>query len=321
MRSIGFLISLKENEERRALIPEHICNIKNKNMLFFEKGYGEKLGYKDQDYINMGANIVDREEVLKKDVLCDPKIGDSDYLDNLLKGQILFGWIHAVQNKNITENILKNKCTAIAWEDMYEYGKHVFWKNNEIAGEASILHAYSLYKKMPYDTKVAILGKGNTGRGALNILKALGADVTVYDRKTEELFKHELHKYDVIVNTVLWDLDRLDHIIYREDLKRMKKGSMIIDISCDTNGGIETSKSTTIENPIYYEEDILHYVVDNIPSLYYKTVSKSLSEEVCKYIDLIVEEKEKTNKTLKQAIIISQGNIIDERINKFQNRV
>lgn len=133
---------------------------------------------------------------------------------------------------------------------MYEYGRHVFWKNNEIAGEASILHAYSLYKKMPYDTKVAILGKGNTGRGALNILKALGADVTVYDRKTEELFKQELHKYDVIVNTILWDIERTDHIVYKEDLKRMKKGSMIIDISCDANGGIETSKATTIEDPI-----------------------------------------------------------------------
>ncbi|WP_270646965.1 N(5)-(carboxyethyl)ornithine synthase [Paeniclostridium hominis] len=321
MRSVGFLVSSKENEYRRALTPEDIYKIKNKDMLFFEKGYGEKLGFEDRDYIKAGAKVVDREDLLKKDVLCDPKIGDAEYLEQLSTGQVLFGWIHAVQNKHITDKIVNSKCTAIAWEDMYEYGRHVFWKNNEIAGEASILHAYSLYKKMPYDTKVAILGKGNTGRGALNILKALGADVTVYDRKTEELFKHELHKYDVIVNTILWDIERIDHIVYKEDLKRMKKGSMIIDISCDANGGIETSKATTIEDPIYYEEGILHYVVDHTPSLYYKTVSKSLSEEVCKYIDLIIEEKEQTNNTLKQAIIISQGNIIDDRINKFQKRL
>ncbi|MRB78888.1 N(5)-(carboxyethyl)ornithine synthase, partial [Bacillus thuringiensis] len=87
-----------------------------------------------------------------------------------------------------------------AWEDMFESGRHVFWRNNEIAGEAAVLHAYNLYGKLPYETKVAILGRGNIGRGAYKTLVALGADVVMYDRRTEVLFQEELGKYDVLVN-------------------------------------------------------------------------------------------------------------------------
>lgn len=321
MKSIGFPISLKENEYRRALLPNDVLKIKNRDRLFFEYGYGEKLGFSDSEYISFGANMVSRSEVLCKDVICDPKIGDAEYLDNLKYRQTIFGWVHAVQNKEITDKILDKECTAIAWEDMFENGRHVFWRNNEIAGEAAILHAYSLYGKMPYDTEVAIIGKGNTGRGAYNILKSLGAKVVVYDRKTEKLFNKELYKYDVIVNTILWDTTRKDHIIYKDDLKRMKKDSMIIDISCDNNGGIETSIPTKIEDPIYYVDGVLHYVVDHTPSLYYKTVSKSLSEEISKYIDVIIEGAEDENKILSRAKIIKNGKIIDPRINEFQGRL
>ena len=98
----------------------------------------------------------------------------------------------------------------------------------------------------PYGKKVAVLGRGNTARGAIKMLNHLGADVMSYDRHTEVLFRKELGSYDVIVNAILWDTNRKDHIIYKYDLSRMKKDCMIIDISCDRNGGIETSIPTTI---------------------------------------------------------------------------
>jgi N5-(carboxyethyl)ornithine synthase len=109
----------------------------------------------------------------------------------------------------------------------------------------------------------------------------MGADVVVYDRHTEQLLSKELGEYDVIVNALLWDTKRTDHIIYREDLKRMKKGAMIIDVSCDRAGAIETSVPTTLENPTYVVDGITHYVVDHTPSLFYKTTSKCISEVVC----------------------------------------
>lgn len=320
VRSIGFLISPKENEKRRAMLPEDIAKLKNPNMLYFEKGYGEVLGIKDEEYLNVGANIENRKAILEKDVICDPKIGDGNYLEHLKEGQMIFGWVHAVQNRQVTDILVNNKLKAIAWEDMHEEGRHVFWRNNEIAGEAAVIHAYQLYGKLPYETKVAILGRGNTARGAYRILNGLGADITVYGRNMEELLRKEIGKYDVIVNCILWDTTRKDHIIYRKDLMKMKKNSLIIDVSCDAYKAIETSKITTFTNPIYYVDGIMHYVVDHTPSIFYKTASKDISGVLVKYLDYIVEGKENRDNVLSNAIIIENGDILDEKIIKYQHR-
>ena len=315
--TVGFPISHKENENRRALIPDDIKKIRNSNMLFFERSYGEGLGFSDDDYVAAGANIVSREEVLLKDIICDPKIGDADYLGQL-KNQTIFGWVHAVQNREITDTLINGSLTAYAWEDMFELNQHVFWRNNEIAGEAAIMHAFRCYGKMPYNTKVALLGRGNVANGALKILTLLGSEVFVYGRKTEELFKKKLHEYDVIVNAVLWDTNRTDHIISREDLSLMKKNSMIIDISCDRAGGIETSIPTTIEDPVYTVNGIQHYVVDHTPSLFFKTATESISEQVARFLDDIIEKN--ANTIIDNALIIEDGTIRDDRINTFQHR-
>lgn len=319
MKTVGFVISKKENEKRRALIPCDICHIKYKEYIYVESGYGDVLGYSDDDYKKAGVNVVSRNEVLGKDIICDPKVGDAEYLTELSEGQTIFGWIHAVQNRDITDKILSSGISAIAWEDMYYKGLHVFWRNNEIAGEAAIMHAFSLHGIFPYDAKVALLGTGNVARGALRILISLGAEVTQYNRKTEKLFVEELEKYDVIVNAILWDTKRTDHIIYKDDLLRMKKGSLIIDISCDRNGGVETSIPTTIENPIYYENGVAHYVVDHTPSIFFKTISKALSQICVSYVDQLVQDNFST--VLKDALIIDKGIILDSRIKEFQKRM
>lgn len=318
MKTIGFPISHKENENRRAAYPEDIVrNVKNASALYVESGYGEVLGYTDQDYINAGVNIATRGEVLAKDIICDPKIGDADYLESLHQ-QVIFGWVHAVQNRDITDKIISGELTAIAWEDMYKDGRHTFWRNNEIAGEAAIAHAYMIHGIFPYNTKVAVIGRGNTARGAIKTLNYMGAEVVAYDRRTEGLFRKELPLYDVVVNAVLWDTSRQDHIIYRDDLRRMKRGAMIIDISCDRAGGIETSIPTTIEEPSYVVDGVRHYVVDHTPSLFYKTTSKSLSEAVTPYLDSLIEQT--PDPVLTQATCIKDGEIIDRRIKDFQKR-
>lgn len=318
MKSIGFVISHKENEKRRALIPEDLGLIQNKKYVFVETGYGNELGFSDADYEREGAVVCSRADVLSKDIVCDPKIGDAEYLSELKPGQIAFGWIHAVQNRDITDKILNAGATAVAWEDMFYKGRHIFWRNNEIAGEAAIMHAYSLHGIFPYDTEVAIIGNGNVARGAYRILVSLGANVTQYNRRSEALFREEIGKYDVIVNAVLWDTKRTDHILYREDLSRMRRNALIIDISCDKNGGVETSVPTTIDNPIYYVDGVAHYVVDHTPSIFYKTISKSLSKSIVPYVDLLLTDN--YDDTLKNALAIKDGKIIDHRIIEFQNR-
>lgn len=310
MKSMGFMKSTKENEKRIALLPEDIVSIKNSEQLFFEKGYGEELGYTDADYIKQGANILPKEKVIIKDIICDPKIGDADYLLALREHQTIFGYIHAVQNRDLADLLVSKYITAIAWEEMCADGRHVFWRNNELAGEAAIMHAFTIYGKMPYDCKVAIIGNGNVARGASRILSSLGAEIVVYNRRMESLFINEIADYDVIVNCVLWDTDRQDHVIYYEDLKRMKKSAIIIDISCDKSGYIESSIPTTISDPVYYSEGILHYVSDHTPTILFRTASKVFSHEVAKYADDMIEDSNGNNETIKNATIIKDGVIV-----------
>ena len=315
---MGFPISHKENEYRRAIVPEHIKYIEHPDMLFFEKGYGKVIGVEDKEYENLGCHICSHHEVLQQDIICDPKVGDADYLNTLKTGQIIFGWVHATQNKDITDKLVAKDLTAYAWEKMYESGRHIFWRNNELAGEAAVMHAFQCYGRMPYEAKVAVIGRGNTARGAIKILNMLGANVMQYDRRTEGLLRKEIGEYDVIINCILWDVMRNDHIIFKEDLKRMKKNSMIIDVSCDKNGGIETSIPTTIEEPTYEVEGVLHYVVDHTPSLFYKTFTWDNSQVIYPYINQLVAEDIGT--VLKDSLIIDNGRIVDKEIIEFQKR-
>ena len=319
MKTVGFVISHKNNERRRTVLPCDIeKNIKNKSFLYFEKGYGEAIGISDEEYKKCGCNIVDRESALACDIIADVKLGDAEYLESIKDGKTLFGWAHAVQGIEFTSSVLKKKHTVIAWEEMYEDGRYILYRNREIAGESAILHAFRYSGKMPYDCKVAIIGNGQTAKGALRMLHGLGAQVDVYGRKFENLFKKKMFEYDVLVICVMWDTSRKDRIIYKEDLAKMKKGTLIIDVSCDHGLEIETSHPTTIDNPVYEVDGVVHYVVDNTPAMYPITVTNILSSELSKYIDELVEEN--YSDVVNKAIVIKEGDIIDVRIKEFQKR-
>lgn len=315
---MGFVISHKNQEKRRALLPGDIKNLKNAGNLFFETGYGESVGEPDEEYIQVGAHIVSREEALACEIITDVKLGDADYLDQLEEGKILCGWAHAVQGIEFTTKAIEKKFTVLAWEEIFENGRYIFYRNREVAGEAGILQAYLYCGKMPYDTRVAILGNGQTAKGAMRVLHGLGARVDVYGRKLENLFKQKMGEYDVLVNCVLWDTGREDRIIYREDLKKLKKGCMIIDISCDPNLEIETTHATTIDRPVYWVDGILHYAVDNTPAMFPYTVTKILSQGYSGYVDEIIEGI--CSQSLKNAVVIEKGHICDERIRQFREK-
>lgn len=321
MKTIGFIVSHKNNEKRRALLPDDIRkNVRNKKQLFFEQGYGESIGISDDEYRALGCHIVSREEALACDVITDVKLGDADYLDEVPANKILFGWAHAVQNINFTSIMLEKNHTVIAWEDIFEGGRYIFYRNREVAGEAAIMHAYRYCGKMPYDTKVAILGNGQTAKGALRILHGLGATVDVFNRRLEKLFREKMYDYDVLVNCVMWDTSRKDRIIYKEDLKKMRRGTMIIDISCDPYLEIETSYPSTIDNPVYEVDGVIHYTVDNTPAMFPITITKVLSDGISRYIDYIIEnECECYPASLKNAVVIENGHILDERIVQFRS--
>jgi len=309
---MGLIISHKNNEKRRALLPKEIKRLQYPDYLFIEEGYGEAIGIEDSEYQECGCHIVSRKKALACDIICDVKLGNADYLDEISGDKLLFGWAHAAQCEEFTSACLNKNFSVMAWEYIYEDGRYLFYRNREVAGEAGVLQALCHIGKMPYECKVAIIGNGQTAKGAMRILHGLGANVDVYNRKLEKLFLKKKHDYDVIVNCVLWDLNRDDHLVYREDLKKMKKGSLIIDISCDPHKAIETSHPTTIDNPVYEIDGIKHYAVDNTPAMFPYTVSKVLSKGLVHYIDILIEEK--SNKHLKPALIIDKGHLLDEEV-------
>ncbi len=317
-RTMGFVISHKNSDKRRALLPEDLKRIRNVDRLYFETGYGESVYISDEEYEKAGAHVVSREEALKCDMIVDVKLGDADYLDQLDDGKTLIGWAHAVQGLDFTSTCLEKNFTVIAWEEIYEHGQYIFHRNREVAGEAGVMQAFLYCGKMPYDCKVAILGNGQTAKGAMRILHGLGAEVDVYGRKLEKLFIERMGQYDVLVNCIMWDTNRTDRIIYREDLKKLKKGCMIIDISCDPGLEIETAHSTTIQDPVYTVDGVIHYEVDNTPAMFPITVTKVLSGGFAGYVDGILEGS--VPASIEKATVIENGHIRDEHITSFRQR-
>lgn len=318
MNKIGFLKSDKLGEKRIALLPQDISSVFNKQYIYLEDNYGVDLGISNEEYLLQGVNIVSREEIMQLDYICDPKIGDSSYIPELGDGKTLFGYFHAVQNIELAQALVLKKATCYAWEDMFEGNRHIFWRNNYLAGEAAIMHAFLEYGKLPSSCNCAVIGRGNVALGAINKLNSLGAKVEVFNRYTEDLLISELEKFDVVVNAVLWDTNRKDHIISKEDLKGMKRNSMIIDISCDKNGGIETSFPTSISKPTYVVDGILHYVVDNTPSILFHEASQNFSLEVSKFLDQLITGFTEENSMLRNSLIINKGEIIDVKIIQYQ---
>lgn len=315
-QKVGYLISHKNSEKRRALLPVDLQKLHYLEHMVFEREYGAALGIPDKEYEKAGAQFASREEVLQSDVLVDVKLGDSDFMDEIGEGKILCGWAHSVQKTDFTGKVIRGKHTVIAWENIFESGRYIFWRNREVAGEAAVLQAFQYCGKMPYDCRVAVIGNGQTAKGAMFVLMALGAQVEVFGRKYEKTFRAHMADFDMIVNCVMWDTNRTDRLIYRSDLEKLKAGSMIIDVSCDPALEIETSRPTTINDPVYTVDNIIHYAVDNTPSMFPITVSKIISEHYARYADYLVSGDYPEN--LRAAIDVESGKILNPAIIDFR---
>ena len=145
--------------------------------------------------------------------------------------------------------------------------------------------------------------------------------ITAFSAVSFSSIYEKMFDYDVLVNCVMWDTSRTDRIIYKEDLKKMKPGTLIIDVSCDPYLEIETSHPTTIDDPVYTIDGVIHYAVDNTPAMYPITVTMFLSKGIAKYVDILIEsEIADYPENLKKATQIVDGHILDDRITEFRNR-
>ena len=185
--------SLKENEKRVAIHPEHIKRIPQRfrKQITFEEGYGLRFDVDNHTLAKLtSGRVASREEILKGcDCVLIPKPLAKD-LSGVREGAIVWGWPHCVQQKEITQVSIERKLTLIAWEEMFTWSRtgdkamHIFYKNNEIAGYAGVNHAISLvgvvgnYGK---PRKAVVLSFGSVSRGAVYALQGQGfQDITVY---------------------------------------------------------------------------------------------------------------------------------------------
>jgi alanine dehydrogenase len=195
--SLGmFGTSRKENERRLPIHPLHLDRIEAdlRGRIFLERGYGERFGMSDVQLGPLVGGVRSRRELVAGcDVIVLPKPTEHD-LAELREGQVLWGWVHGVQDYGITQLGIDRRLTLIAWEAMNywatdgSFGVHVFHLNNELAGYCSVLHSMQLLGTTGAygrGLRAAVISFGATARGAVTALKALGiVDVTVLTHRS-----------------------------------------------------------------------------------------------------------------------------------------
>jgi alanine dehydrogenase len=181
----AFASSQKTDEHRLPLHPRHLERIDRevRSRLFLEVGYGERMGFADEELRPLVAGMRTREELIDDCDICilpKPTAGD---LASFRPGQILWGWPHCVQDRPLTQMSIDRRLTVIAWESMNHWKPdgsldvHVFHKNNELAGYCSVMHALQLTGttgEYGRHLSAAVIAFGATGRGAVTALNALG---------------------------------------------------------------------------------------------------------------------------------------------------
>lgn len=314
---VGIVKEIKNNENRVAIIPASVKEfLAHGHEVYIECGAGLGSGFSDEEYAAAGAIMVEKAEDVwnKVDLLYKVKeILPSEY-KYVRKDLIIMTYIHSNAHREETQVLLDAGCPSIALEDITSDDPHrrfpLVANMGELAGKGGFLaacyYAQSVHggpgillnNVIGSDAPIiSIIGCGYTGMGAAQLASSFGCTVRMMDLNFETMeraqgllpdnvsFRYSsraaiedcLKDSDVIINCVLWPKTRKDHLIYREDLKTMKPGAMIIDVSCDDGGAVETCHSTTHDDPVYYEEGILHYAVDNIPSAFSKNSSVRFS--------------------------------------------
>ena len=318
----GILKDIKEGEYRVITTPLEVKSIVAAgHTVLAEHNCGKAAGFPDEKYAEAGAVIINtaKEIWARADMVAKVKeFTDCEY-PMMREGQIILGCIHPAGHPEEVDAILKSKCIAFTAEDAHRYGS----PNCEAAGKQGAL--FGLESMLTINggkgkyvggfagaprMNVLILGCGLVGQGALEVLYALGASCTVMDINVGVL-RATLNKYngristmlcnkeaiasvlpatDMVLNCVKWPKERKDFLIDKEMLKLMEPGSVLVDISNDDPGAIESSHETHHDNPRYVVNGVVHYCVSNIPGAVANTTSVAYASEMLPMILSILND-------------------------------
>jgi alanine dehydrogenase len=347
--TIGLPKEIKSQEYRVALAPSSAYQlIKRGHAVIVERNAGAGSGYPDDDYAQAGATLVDSHAAVFEtaDLIVKVKEPLPEEYPLLRPGQILFTYLHLAANRTLTEALLKSGVTAIAYETI-EVNRRLplLEPMSEIAGRMSILvGGYFLAKHhggsgtllggVPgvLPGKVVVLGGGVSGINAARMAIGLGADVTVLEVDLERmrflditlhtshtLYSNESHlldllpSVDLLIGAVLVPGAKAPKLISRDMLRRMRPGSVLVDIAIDQGGCAETSHPTTHDQPVFVEEGVTHYCVANMPGAYARTATQALTNVTHRYVEFLADhglsEACRLQPSLVGGINIQGGNI------------
>lgn len=352
---IGIPKEIKPQEGRVAMLPPQIKKlVALGHEVLVQKDAGNLSGAAAGDYAAAGARMIDDGAAVYAGAELIVKVKEilPAEFDLLRKEHVIFTNIHGAADRKQVDQLMKVGLTAIAAEDTHEFGS----PNSVLAGEIGALEGVRLILAPHGGTgrhfmahfgasaaKALVFGLGGVGRGALRTLLGLGMSVVAFDvsagaRREAELTWHKqnlraldiseveshLDDADLLVNCVLWDKRRTDHLISRDMLKRLKPGAAIVDISCDPAGAIETSRATKWQDPIYVVDGVRHFCVDNIPGAAPTTASAGYARALLPFVDLIVEhgaiEACRRNRWLARGLTCVDGELIHEEVGRVQKR-
>ena len=316
---------IKEQEQRVALLPSAANQlIRHGHSVLVEKNAGIGSGYADEEYVKAGAEIADtaKEVFARADMIVKVKEPLKAEFSLLRKGQILFTYLHLAASRELTEALLKSGVTGIAYETIQVNNRlPLLEPMSEIAGRMSVvMGAYFLAKYnggsgvllggVPgvLPGNVVVVGGGTSGVNAMRMAKGLGAGVTILDIDVErlrflDLAMDNLHTLysseanlmelmpdcDLLIGAVLLPGAKAPKLITRAMLRKMKRGSVLVDISIDQGGCAETSRPTTHLDPVYVEESVTHYCVANMPAAYARTATQALTNVTYRYVELLAD--------------------------------
>ena len=322
---IGVPKEIKEQEQRVGLLPSAANQLTRLgHSVLVEKNAGLGSGYPDEEYIKAGAKIVDetKEVFARAELIVKVKEPLPSEFPLLRRGQILFTYLHLAASKSLTEALLKSLVTGVAYETIQiENRLPLLEPMSEIAGRMSVvMGAYFLAKHnggsgvllggVPgvLPGQVVVLGGGTSGINAARMATGLGADVTILDvdvermrfldltmGNTRTLYSNEanLHELmpatDLLIGAVLLPGAKAPKLITRAMLKKMKPGSVLVDIAIDQGGCAETSRATTHLDPVYVEEGVTHYCVANMPAAYARTATQALTNITYRFVELLAD--------------------------------
>jgi alanine dehydrogenase len=322
---IGVPREIKGQEHRVALLPSAAYHLtKRGHRVIVQQNAGAGTGYPDDDYRQAGATIAPTaaEVFAQAEMIVKVKEPQPSEFGLLRKGQILFTYLHLAADKALTQALADSGVTGLAYETI-EVNRRLplLEPMSEIAGRMSILvGGYFLAKHnggggvllggVPgvLPGRVVVLGGGTSGINAARMAQGMGADVTILEVDIERmrflditlhtahtLYSSEAHlmdllpTVDLLIGAVLVPGARAPKLIRREMLRRMRPGSVLVDIAIDQGGCAETSRPTTHSDPVYVEDGVVHYCVANMPGAYARTATQALANATSRYIEQIAD--------------------------------